>query len=119
MSVKYDQGADNCSTLRQILSMNKREYRGKTKGKIKVSKGNLVLTGPSFAISVYVGIDLINLHDGSQEEEDDDEEDNVGEIFCNTCTCDFTDYNSAIVETVITWYGPAEVTYVVLTNAFQ
>lgn len=82
-------------------------------------QGNLVLTGPSFAISVYVGIDLINLHDGSQEEEDDDEEDNVGEIFCNTCTCDFTDYNSAIVETVITWYGPAEVTYVVLTNAFQ
>lgn len=41
MSVKYDQGADNCSTLRQILSMNKREYRGKTKGKIKVSKVKL------------------------------------------------------------------------------
>lgn len=82
-------------------------------------QGSLVITGPSFAISVYVGIDLINLHDGSQEEEDDDEEDNVGEIFCNTCTCDFTDYNRAIVETVITRYGPAEVTYVVLTNAFQ
>ncbi|EAY80062.1 hypothetical protein OsI_35228 [Oryza sativa Indica Group] len=85
---------------------------------VESSKGSLVITGPSFAISVYVGIDLINLHDGSQEE-DDDAEDNVGGIFCNTCTCDFTDYNRAIVETVITRYGPAEVTYVVLTNAFQ
>ncbi|KAF0895861.1 hypothetical protein E2562_016589 [Oryza meyeriana var. granulata] len=84
-------------------------------------QGNIVLTGPSVAISAY-GPVIFNLriHDGSQEDEDDNvEEENTGRIFCDTVGGEFSDYDRAIVETVSTRYGPAEVTYAVLTNAVQ
>lgn len=80
-------------------------------------QGNIMLTGPSFATSAYVPVIFtLCLHDGSQEE---DNNENEVEVICNTCNGLFNNYNSTIIETVNTGYGPAEVSYAVLTNAVE
>ncbi|XP_015616113.1 60 kDa jasmonate-induced protein [Oryza sativa Japonica Group] len=79
--------------------------------------GNIMLTGPSFATSAYAPIIFtLCLHDGSQEE---DNNENEVEVIYNTCNGLFNNYNSTIIETVNTGYGPAEVSYAVLTNAVE
>ncbi|ONM19225.1 60 kDa jasmonate-induced protein [Zea mays] len=84
-------------------------------------QGNLVLTGPSWATSAYSPIAFtLYLHDGSPQagEAAEDDED-IGRIICDCIDGDFSNYNRAIVETVQTGYGPAEVIYAVLSNGVQ
>jgi hypothetical protein len=80
-----------------------------------------VLTGPSWATSAYSPIAFtLYLHDGSPQagEAAEDDED-IGRIICDCIDGDFSNYNRAIVETVQTGYGPAEVIYAVLSNGVQ
>uniref|UniRef100_A0A8I6XGN1 DUF6598 domain-containing protein n=2 Tax=Hordeum vulgare subsp. vulgare TaxID=112509 RepID=A0A8I6XGN1_HORVV len=85
------------------------------------SQGNMVLTGPSVATSAYGPIVFnLDLHDGTrgQANEEEDEE-NIGRIVCDAVGGDFSNYDKAISETVLTRYGPAEVIYAVLSNGVQ
>jgi hypothetical protein len=80
-----------------------------------------VLTGPSLATSAISPIAFfLYLHDGSPQagEATEDDED-IGRIICDCIGGDFSNYNRAIVETVQTGYGPAEVIYAVLSNGVQ
>ncbi|XP_020403990.2 uncharacterized protein [Zea mays] len=52
---------------------------------------------------------------GEATEDDED----IGRILCDCIGDDFSNYNRAIVETVQTGYGPAEVIYAVLSNGVQ
>lgn len=79
------------------------------------SQGNIVLTGPSLATSAYGPVSIrLCLHDGSREPDKDDK----AEIDCDTWS-GLSKYDRAIVETVSTGYGPAEVIYAVMTNSVQ
>jgi len=94
---------------------------------IKTEQGNLVLTGPSVATSAYGPIIFnLDLHNGSRgsssQEEAADEEDErsaAGKMFCDVAGSDFSNYDRAIVETVRTGYGAADVTYAVLSNGVE
>ncbi|XP_044980039.1 60 kDa jasmonate-induced protein-like [Hordeum vulgare subsp. vulgare] len=85
------------------------------------SQGNMVLTGPSVATSAYGPIVFnLDLHDGTRGQADEEEdEENTGRIVCDAVGGDFSNYDKAISETVLTRCGPAEVIYAVLSNGVQ
>lgn len=105
-----------------LSSMSRQDRSDPLSSCILVPKqGNLVLTGPSWATSAYSPIAFtLYLHDGSPQagEAAEDDED-IGRIICDCIGDDFSNYNRAIVETVQTGYGPAEVIYAVLSNGVQ
>uniref|UniRef100_A0A0E0NC81 DUF6598 domain-containing protein n=1 Tax=Oryza rufipogon TaxID=4529 RepID=A0A0E0NC81_ORYRU len=79
---------------------------------VRVVSYAFVDLGPAYVPVIFT----LCLHDGSQEE---DNNENEVEVICNTCNGLFNNYNSTIIETVNTGYGPAEVSYAVLTNAVE
>nr|AAB33361.1 JIP60=60 kda jasmonate-induced protein [Hordeum vulgare=barley, cv. Bonus, Peptide, 560 aa] [Hordeum vulgare] len=77
--------------------------------------------GHRLATSAYGPIVFnLDLHDGNcgQADEEEDEK-NTGRIVCDAIGGDFSNYNKAISETVLTRCGPAEVIYAVLSNGVQ
>ncbi|XP_037453742.1 60 kDa jasmonate-induced protein-like isoform X2 [Triticum dicoccoides] len=87
-------------------------------------QGNIVLTGPSVATSAYGPVVFnLQLHDNSQEspsqQDKEEEEEDTGRLLCDTVGGSFSNYNRAIVETASTRYGPADVTYAVLSNGVE
>lgn len=112
-------GGHCCSDF--IYSWSPLEEEEDTSKQTCDSQGNLVLTGPSLATSAISPIAFfLYLHDGSPQagEATEDDED-IGRIICDCIGGDFSNYNRAIVETVQTGYGPAEVIYAVLSNGVQ
>jgi len=86
------------------------------------SQGNIVLTGPSVAMSAYGPIVFsLDLEDSSRGQADGEEEveENTRRIVCDAVGGDFSKYNRVISETVRTAYGPAEVIYAILSNGVQ
>lgn len=80
-----------------------------------------MLTGPSYVISADGPIIFhIDLHDGNQEPSLQEEKEYKPQIFCNTSEgFPNNKYDRAIVETVNTGYGPADVIYAILRNGVE